>query len=95
LGHLTEPEKAARKRNEINKTTLGLINAKIHGRMVSFMGLLLFLKAMWYQEWLFDITTIWALIKVGNISRLRQLAEAVYEYGKGNYKRALELLGPN
>lgn len=27
LGHLTEPEKAARKGNEINKTTLGLINA--------------------------------------------------------------------
>lgn len=24
-----------------------------------------------------------------------QLAEAVYEYGKGNYKDALELLGPD
>ncbi|CAE5958426.1 unnamed protein product [Arabidopsis arenosa] len=77
-------------------------------------------QAMWYQEWLFDITTIWALSKVGNTSlayvlleglksrtsdmsakkqQLMQkailLAEAVYEYGKGNYKEALELLGPD
>ncbi|XP_024008451.1 tetratricopeptide repeat protein 38 isoform X2 [Eutrema salsugineum] len=72
------------------------------------------------QEWLFDITTIWALSKVGNTSlahilleglksrvskmskkkqqlmqKAIQLAEAVYEYGKGNYKEALELLGPD
>jgi hypothetical protein len=77
-------------------------------------------QAMWYQEWLFDITTIWALSKVGNTSqghvllhglksrtflmsekkqqlmqRPIRLAEAVYEYGKGNYKQALELLGPD
>ncbi|KAF2552976.1 hypothetical protein F2Q68_00035249 [Brassica cretica] len=29
LDHLTEPEKAARKGNEINKTTLGLINGHV------------------------------------------------------------------
>ncbi|XP_010477769.1 PREDICTED: tetratricopeptide repeat protein 38 [Camelina sativa] len=77
-------------------------------------------QAMWYQEWLFDITTIWALSKVGytsqayvlleglksrtsDMSEKKQqlmqkaivLAEAVYEYGKGNYKEALELLGPD
>ncbi|CAH2033806.1 unnamed protein product [Thlaspi arvense] len=77
-------------------------------------------QAMWYQEWLFDITTIWALSKVGNTSRAHVLleglkyrtshmskkkqqlmkkaillAEAVCEYGKGNYKQALELLGPD
>ncbi|CAN8291658.1 unnamed protein product [Cochlearia groenlandica] len=77
-------------------------------------------QAMWYQEWLFDITTIWALSKVGNTScahvllkglkyrtshmskkkqqlmqKAIRLAEAVYEYGKGNYKQALELLGPD
>ncbi|KAG2320897.1 hypothetical protein Bca52824_014110 [Brassica carinata] len=77
-------------------------------------------QAMWYQEWLYDITIVWALSKVGNTSRVHvllkglksrtcnmskkkqqlmqkaiQLAEAVYEYGKGNNKKALELLGPN
>ncbi|KAL0799016.1 hypothetical protein Bca101_054191 [Brassica carinata] len=77
-------------------------------------------QGMWYQEWLFDITIIWALSKVGNTSlahvlleglksrtshmskkkqrlmqKAIQLAEAVYEYGKGNYKKALELLGPD
>ncbi|KAL0699958.1 hypothetical protein Bca4012_056080 [Brassica carinata] len=86
-------------------------------------------QAMWYQEWLYDITVVWALSKVGNTSRVHvllkglksrstesssfnrtcnmskkkqqlmqkaiQLAEAVYEYGKGNNKKALELLGPN
>lgn len=77
-------------------------------------------EGMWYQEWLFDITIIWALSKVGNTSQAHvlleglksrtskmskkkqqlmqkaiQVAEAVYEYGKGNYKKALELLGPD
>ncbi|KAF3574208.1 hypothetical protein F2Q69_00061274 [Brassica cretica] len=77
-------------------------------------------EEMWYQEWLFDITIIWALSKVGNTSQAHvlleglksrtskmskkkqqlmqkaiQVAEAVYEYGKGNYKKALELLGPD
>ncbi|CAA0245857.1 unnamed protein product [Arabidopsis thaliana] len=75
-------------------------------------------KAMWYQDWLFDITTIWALSKVEKTSLAHELleglksrtsamkpkkqklmqkaillAEAVYEYGKGNYEIALELLG--
>ncbi|KAF3590207.1 hypothetical protein DY000_02023524 [Brassica cretica] len=74
-------------------------------------------QKMWYQEWLFDITTIWALSKVGNTSQTHvlleglksrtcnmnkkkqplmqkaiQLAEAVYEYGKGNNTKALEML---
>ncbi|CDY40285.1 BnaA07g09150D [Brassica napus] len=77
-------------------------------------------QKMWYQKWLFDITTIWALSKVGNTSqahvlleglksrtcnlnnkkqqlmqRAIQLAGAVYEYGKGNNTKALEMLGPN
>ncbi|KAJ4871707.1 Tetratricopeptide repeat (TPR)-like superfamily protein [Raphanus sativus] len=77
-------------------------------------------QAMWYQEWLFDITIIWALSKVGNTSlahllleglksrtshmskkkqqlmqKAIQLAEAVNEYGKGNYKKALQLVGPD
>ncbi|KAF3590211.1 hypothetical protein DY000_02023522 [Brassica cretica] len=92
LDHLTEPEKAARKGNEINKTTLGLINGHVlqtecrfnnavkfmegwyshnwwHVTVCYLVGGSLISKAMWYQEWLFDITTIWALIKVGNISR--------------------------
>ncbi|WZZ80942.1 hypothetical protein YC2023_101514 [Brassica napus] len=77
-------------------------------------------EGMWYREWLFDITIIWALSKVGNTTQAHvlleglksrtskmskkkqqlmqkaiQVAEAVYEYGKGNYKKALELLGPD
>uniref|UniRef100_M4D7G4 Tetratricopeptide repeat protein 38 n=1 Tax=Brassica campestris TaxID=3711 RepID=M4D7G4_BRACM len=77
-------------------------------------------QKMWYQKWLFDITTIWALSKVGNTSQAHvlleglksrtcnlnnkkqqllqkaiQLAEAVYEYGKGNNTKALEMIGPN
>ncbi|CAN7050256.1 unnamed protein product, partial [Brassica rapa subsp. trilocularis] len=60
IGHLTEPEKAARKGNEINKTTFGLINAKIHGRMVSFMGLLLFLKVIEASDLQLDVfNEIW------------------------------------
>ncbi|WZZ04189.1 hypothetical protein YC2023_090110 [Brassica napus] len=74
-------------------------------------------QKMWYQKWLFDITTIWALSKVGNTSQAHvlleglksrtcnlnnkkqqllqkaiQLAEAVYEYGKGNNTKALEMI---
>ncbi|CAF2161410.1 unnamed protein product [Brassica napus] len=60
LGHLAEPEKAARKGNEINKTNFGLINAKIHGRMVSFMGLLLFLKVIEASDLQLDVfNEIW------------------------------------
>lgn len=34
-------------------------------------------QAMWYQEWLFDITTIWALSKVGNTSQAHVLLEGL------------------
>ncbi|KAL0705132.1 hypothetical protein Bca4012_071557 [Brassica carinata] len=72
----------------------------------------------WYMSWHLDILIVWALAKVGETSRDRelleglklrlskmnkkkqqvmqkgiQLGEAVYEYAKGNYKQALELLG--
>ncbi|CAN6881369.1 unnamed protein product [Brassica oleracea] len=72
----------------------------------------------WYMSWHLDILIVWALAKVGETSRARelleglklrlskmnkkkqqvmqkgiQLGEAVYEYAKGNYKQALELLG--
>ncbi|CDY25817.1 BnaA07g09650D [Brassica napus] len=74
LGHLTEPEKVARKGNEINKTTLGLINAKIHGRMVSFMGLLLFLKVIEASDLQLDVfNEIWytLLLLTGQSSTVR------------------------
>ncbi|CAH8390892.1 unnamed protein product [Eruca vesicaria subsp. sativa] len=72
----------------------------------------------WYLEWHLDILIIWALAKVGDVSRAHelleglkfrvskmdkekqqeiqkgiQLGEAVYEYAKGNYKQAIQLLG--
>uniref|UniRef100_A0A0D2ZVD9 Uncharacterized protein n=1 Tax=Brassica oleracea var. oleracea TaxID=109376 RepID=A0A0D2ZVD9_BRAOL len=56
----------------------------------------------WYMSWHLDILIVWALAKVGEYSKahellegpkLRLLGEAVYEYAKGNYKQALELLG--
>ena len=41
--------------------------------------------------------TTWILLSNNKIVflNLNQVAEAVYEYGKGNYKKALELLGPD
>ncbi|KGN51864.1 tetratricopeptide repeat protein 38 [Cucumis sativus] len=75
-------------------------------------------KANWHLEWHFDILTLWALAKAGEIfaadellgslkSRLSKmtakkrekmqrrvlLAEALYKYGRGDYERALDLLG--
>ncbi|KAH0911551.1 hypothetical protein HID58_034872 [Brassica napus] len=72
----------------------------------------------WYMSWHLDILIVWALAKVGETSKARelleglklrlskmnkkkqevmkkgiQLGEAVYEYAKGDYKKALELLG--
>jgi hypothetical protein len=34
-------------------------------------------KAMWYQDWLFDITTIWALSKVEKTSLAHELLEGL------------------
>ncbi|CAN6873344.1 unnamed protein product [Brassica oleracea] len=99
LDHLTEPEKAARKGNEINKTTLGLIN----GFSFVCFGVLChvlqtecrFNNAVKFMEgWLASWDCCFSLRYSHNWWHVT-LAEAVYEYGKGNYKRALELLGPN
>uniref|UniRef100_M4E7A3 Uncharacterized protein n=1 Tax=Brassica campestris TaxID=3711 RepID=M4E7A3_BRACM len=82
------------------------------------IGLLLRLDENWYMSWHLDILIVWALAKVGETSKARelleglklrlskmnkkkqevmkrgiQLGEAVYEYAKGDYKQALELLG--
>lgn len=75
-------------------------------------------KANWHLEWHFDVLTLWALAKTGEIfaaeellgslkSRLLKmmpnkrermqrgmlLAEALYKCGRGDYERALDLLG--
>ncbi|XP_056843301.1 uncharacterized protein LOC108808326 [Raphanus sativus] len=141
LGHLAEAEKAARKGNEINKTTFGRISARdaqlhgivalpsdksetssgniikdtqtfatfqlgIHinwwhvtvcylvgGYLISEVQEIYDNQAMWYQEWLFDITTIWLLSKVGNISRAHVLLEGLKSRTCNMSKKIQKLMG--
>ncbi|KAJ4889719.1 Tetratricopeptide repeat (TPR)-like superfamily protein [Raphanus sativus] len=50
-------------------------------------------QAMWYQEWLFDITTIWLLSKVGNISRAHVLLEGLKSRTCNMSKKIQKLMG--
>ncbi|KAJ4711237.1 Tetratricopeptide repeat 38 [Melia azedarach] len=67
-------------------------------------------QANWHLEWHLDLLILWALAVTGELSKAEDLlkglksrleefssllAEAVYEYGKGNDKKALELLDPD
>ncbi|CAG7901884.1 unnamed protein product [Brassica rapa] len=113
--------KELEKEDAVYMDALGLM-FRLHTRdkLPEFLDRLKVLADCLTDQWLFHITTIWALSKVGNTSQAHvlleglksrtcnlnnkkqqlmqkaiQLAEAVYEYGKGNNTKALEMLCPN
>nr|GMD95655.1 tetratricopeptide repeat protein 38 isoform X1 [Ipomoea batatas]GME17606.1 tetratricopeptide repeat protein 38 isoform X1 [Ipomoea batatas] len=52
-------------------------------------------KSFWYLEWHLDVLTLWALACTGEVSKAEDLLEeALFQYGKGDDKAALELLEP-
>ncbi|KAI8017127.1 hypothetical protein LOK49_LG04G00105 [Camellia lanceoleosa] len=55
-------------------------------------------QAFWYLEWHLDVLILWALASTGAFDKGEDVLKGLrfrYEYGKGNYKEALELLGPD
>ncbi|CAN6476327.1 unnamed protein product [Victoria cruziana] len=77
-------------------------------------------KTTWCLEWMVDILAIWAFTRTGEVSKAKDLlnavksrfrsltakkqqsmekvvllAEALYEYGRGDHFRAFDIVGPN
>ncbi|CAN7077962.1 unnamed protein product [Brassica oleracea var. botrytis] len=98
-GHLAEAEKAARKGYEINKNDSWAHHCLCHVLQTEcrFKEAVEFMEAC-SASW--DSCSSLRTCNMNNkkqqlMQKAIQLAEAVYEYGKGNNTKALEMLGPN